>query len=123
MEKKVVQQLQELRGGVAQKEIADRMGTSGSHVHRILAGDISITLGTLERFCEALGYSFKISFEKKMTPQNIRKMIQEFRSLLAELENDNSTPVIAFRSLMQAIEEGDLVLKDPKSPEKGRIKF
>ena len=50
-------------GGLSQREVAERMGTTQSVVGRLEAGGSKPTIATLERVADALGLRLEVRFE------------------------------------------------------------
>jgi transcriptional regulator with XRE-family HTH domain len=50
-----------IKGGITQKELAQKIGTKQSAIARFEAGNINPSLGFLEKIAEVMGYKLTIS--------------------------------------------------------------
>jgi transcriptional regulator with XRE-family HTH domain len=49
--------------GVSQQDVAERMGTSQSHISEIMSGQVDVRVGTLERLVKALGGTLRVEVD------------------------------------------------------------
>ena len=61
----ILQRMKEL--GISQTELAKRMNASRPYVHKVLYGDVNITLASASRFAEAL----KLDFFPNLRDENV----------------------------------------------------
>ena len=61
----ILQRMKEI--GISQTELAKRMNASRPYVHKVLYGDVNITLASASRFAEAL----KLDFFPNLRDENV----------------------------------------------------
>ena len=54
------------RSGLAQTQVAARMGTSQSAVARLEAGEVDVRLSTLQRYVSAVGHQVEVRLSAEM---------------------------------------------------------
>lgn len=47
------------------KQLADAVGVSPAWVTKVLRGDVNLTIDTMAKLCDAVGYSLKIAVSKR----------------------------------------------------------
>lgn len=53
-----------IKGGITQKELAQKIGTKQSAIARFEAGNVNPSLGFLKKMAEVMGYKINISLSK-----------------------------------------------------------
>lgn len=75
-----------LKAGLTQRQLAQRMGTSQPAIARLEAGQVSPTLGTVERIAAAAGYELRVELVPLLAPDPVIEAYKRDvdRSLLRE---------------------------------------
>jgi len=88
---------------VNKKELARRLGRSGSYVTQILSGARNMTLGSLSDICFALGIKPKVNINNKAVMKTLelnaakdltKKIDYRFNNWAEHIENDWTTTIV-----------------------------
>lgn len=85
---------------LTRQAVADRAGIKLSQLSRQLSGDVNLTLDSIGKICEAIGYDFDMVLRKtkeKAAQQPWQHRLD--RTALVQLVNEPTHPTTKFRSL------------------------
>jgi transcriptional regulator with XRE-family HTH domain len=102
-----IRQLRESRG-MTQSVLTDRSHVSRSYVSRIESGQMTPSLGTLEKISEALGVGFSRFFDSEWSGENLIRdaFIRDLRPFLRRLDyNQWQSVLIRLRAISGNVEE------------------